>query len=138
MLKVSGLSTDTDAANASIEVSILKIDRLANDIPEITVWNSYLIYSLAAVGLLALLALFLFKNRKLQLLLCGFNYLLMVGSGFFMYFYIQQGFEAAGQAGTSEMHYLFLLSVLFPVWNFLAMKGILSDEKLIRSMDRLR
>ncbi len=122
----------------TIEVSILKIDRIAKETSQFFTWNSYLIYSLSAVTLLAFLSIFLYKNRKLQLLLCGFNYLFMLISGVLMYFYIMDGKAWMAAAESSELHYAFLIALILPIWNFMAMRGIMHDERLIRSMDRLR
>ncbi|MHB1279281.1 MAG: DUF4293 family protein, partial [Bacteroidia bacterium] len=138
MYTVSGEDKWTNGQKGTIEVSILKIDGFLGETSAFHSWNSYLIYTLGAVALLAFLALFLYKNRKLQLLLCGFNYLMMAGAAVFIYLYILEGKTAVYVQDSSAYHYTFLVAVLLPVMNFLAMRGIFSDEKLIRSMDRLR
>lgn len=138
MYEVSGIDTWSKGAVGTIEVSILKIDRIAQETSQFFTWNSYLIYSLSAVSLLAFLSIFLYKNRKLQLLLCGFNYLFMAISGILMYFYFMDGKAWIAAAESDSMHYGFLIAIILPVWNFLAMRGIIHDERLIRSMDRLR
>lgn len=138
MYEISGMDTWSKGTVGTIEVSILKIDRISNETSQFYTWNSYLIYSLSAVSLLAFISIFLYKNRKLQLLLCGFNYLFMAISGVLMYFYIMDGIAWMSAAEASEMHYAFLISIILPVWNFMAIRGILHDERLIRSMDRLR
>lgn len=138
MLTLSGEPSWYEAGLATIEVSILKIDRIIGGQSDFFTWNSYLIYGLAATGLLAFLSLFLYKNRKLQLLLCGFNYLFMAGTGVLMYFYMEEGKSWFLVTNQSDLHYSFFIAIVLPVFNFLAMRGIFSDEKLIRSMDRLR
>ncbi|HCS20511.1 MAG TPA: hypothetical protein DIW47_08120 [Bacteroidetes bacterium] len=138
MYTVSGEDKWTDGHKGTIEVSVLKIDGFLGETLAFETLNSYLIYTLGAVALLAFLALFLYKNRKLQLLLCGFNYLMMAGIGVFMYLYILEGKTSILLQDSSEFHYSFLVAVLLPIMNFLAMRGIFADEKLIRSMDRLR
>lgn len=138
MYTVSGEDKWTNGQEGTIEVSVLKIDGFLGETTAFHTWNSYLIYALGAVGLLAFLALFLYKNRKLQLLLCGFNYLMMAGSGVLMYYYIIHGEASILVQSNASLHYTFFIALLFPIMNFLAMRGIFSDERLIRSMDRLR
>ena len=128
----------SDGQEGTVEVSILEIEAKVGDHTELVLKNSYLIYTLAASGLLTLLALFSFKNRKSQLLYCGFNYLAMAVAAVMMYIYILEGKSWVSLHSGSEPSYLYLVGILLPVFNFLAMRGIFRDEKLIRSMDRLR
>jgi|GEM_PF-108174 len=138
MCEISGIDTWSMGISGTIEVSILKIDRIAKETSQFYTWNSYLIYPLSVVSFLAFLSIFLYKNRKLQLLLCGFNYLFMLISGVMMYIYFMEGKASVAAPEASEMHYAFLVAILLPIWNFLAMRGIMHDEQLIRSMNRLR
>lgn len=138
LFEASGVDKWTEGKSGTVEVSMLKIDRIMNGESVLFTWNSYLIYSLSVVTLLAFIAIFLFKNRKLQLLLCGFNYLAMVAFGVFVYLYGLEGKSWVSILEGSSWHYAHWFALLWPVWNFMAMKGILHDEKLIRSMDRIR
>lgn len=138
LLEVQGADKWTQGETGTVEVSILKIDRILNGESVLFTWNSYLIYSLSVVIFLSLCAIFLFKNRKLQLLLCGFNFLAMAAFGAFVFIYGLEGKSWVSVLESSSWHYMHWLAVLWPLWNFMAMKGILHDEKLIRSMDRIR
>ncbi len=86
---------------------------------------------------LSLLAIFLFKNRKVQRSLVTFNYLLILILFANMYWY------SLGMDYT-EMETLkaFLPASISPVplllLNFLAQRGIKQDDDLVRSLDRLR
>lgn len=84
-----------------------------------------------AVALLAVVSIFLFKNRKLQmrLSLAGLVAQLVV-----LFLYIQQ--TATFTEGTYTLTSIF--SFVMPVFFILAILGIRKDEKLIKSMDRLR
>jgi hypothetical protein len=90
-----------------------------------------------AIGLLALICLFLFKNRKLQFKLSVFGVILSIGFLFLEYFMVEQFKKEHGiMTGSYELGAL--LPVLMIVFFFLAARGIYRDEKLIKSMDRLR
>lgn len=98
--------------------------------------NSYISMFLVAHALLAAIALMAFKNRKLQVLLSSFNYLVILGLLVMMYMYsLNMDFFEAGESGFTFFVALPLASVIF---NAMAIKGVKRDEQLIRSMDRLR
>lgn len=84
-----------------------------------------------AVALLAVVSIFLFKNRKLQMRLALAAMLLQL---VVLFLYIQQ--TAAFLEGTYTL--TSVVSFAVPVLLILAVLGIRKDEKLIKSMDRLR
>ncbi|TNE80598.1 MAG: DUF4293 family protein [Bacteroidetes bacterium] len=126
-------------ATERVEISFSKIETIQGDaVSGDHVMNSFLLYGLAVITGLAFGGIFMYKNRKMQLLLTGFNYLFMSAMALLIYYYISQGKSLMPNAQESALHYIVFLPVLFPLWNFLAMRGIMHDEKLVRSMDRLR
>lgn len=95
-----------------------------------TIWLSILT---VLAGAIAFVTIFLFDNRKLQLKLCYLGIFLTVVL-LVMYFLETAKFVA----GTGT----FALSCIFPFailgFYILAARGIWKDERLIKSMDRLR
>lgn len=83
------------------------------------------------VILLCLIAIFLYKNRKRQLTITVINCILSIIL-IVLYFLEIQKFET----GIISLSCLFTLAI--PVFLFLAARGIWKDEKLIKSLDRLR
>ena len=101
----------------------------------LTVFDSpLLIGGAAAVGILAILAIFLFGNRKLQKVLCNVAILLTVAYAAYggLLWYTD---TAASQAGPEFGISLPVLAIVFAA---LAARYITKDEKLVRSADRLR
>ena len=95
----------------------------------------YLILNSVA-GLFALITIFLYKNRNLQIRLSNLNMLFMcIFIGTVFYFADHSKTDAA-----SIVHYS--IGSFFPsiqlVFTFLAMRAIKKDEQLVRSADRLR
>jgi drug/metabolite transporter (DMT)-like permease len=84
-----------------------------------------------AVALLALATIFLFKNRKLQTQLSILGFLLQV-IAVVVYFLETKKFVEGNYALTA------ILTLTVPVFFILAWMGIRKDEKLIKSMNRLR
>ncbi|TCZ67924.1 DUF4293 domain-containing protein [Flaviaesturariibacter aridisoli] len=80
---------------------------------------------------LAFVTIFLYGNRKLQLRFSIFGLLLSLGL-LALYFVKMTGFVS----GTMALSSIFYFAV--PLCFFLAIRGVVRDEKLIRSMDRLR
>ncbi len=101
-----------------------KIDATAN-IP--------LIAGTAAVGVLALIAIFLYKTRKVQLRLCIVGLLLEAGVIFLYYREIKQL-----TAGTGTYALTALLQACIVLFFFMAAKGISNDDKIIKESNRLR
>jgi len=84
-----------------------------------------------AVILCCFIAVFLFKNRKKQLTLTVINFILSIILPVLYFLQIQKF-----QTGIISLSCLFTLVI--PIFLFLAARGIWKDEKLIKSLDRLR
>lgn len=82
-------------------------------------------------GALAFAAIFLFSNRKLQLKLTFAGLLLSIGL-VVLYFLEMQNFYA----GAIALWCIFYFAII--AFYILAIKGIQKDQKLIKSLDRLR
>ncbi len=91
----------------------------------------------AVIPLTALLSVFLYRKRVLQARFNVFNILLMIGYYALLFFYIW--------IGKQKLHadeFFLCMPSSFPLINIilsvLAIRGILKDEALVRSLDRLR
>lgn len=92
----------------------------------------------AIIALISLVTIFLFKKRILQIRLCIFNSLLMLGFyGLFVFFL----FNVKGQFSL-DFSYSLKFALAFPLVNiileYLAIRNIGADEALVRSLERLR
>ena len=91
----------------------------------------------AIMFLISIISIFIYKNRSLQVFLVKIGIILnlLIIAAFFFY-YVNTLEEATGAIVRYDVGtYLLLAAFVFFV---LAYRGILSDEKLIRSADRLR
>lgn len=96
-----------------------------------------LVIPIIALGLLAIINLFLFKNRKLQFRLSILGMFLSIGFIFLEYFRVESfKIDNVIQTGTYQLGAL--LPIVMVIFFFLAARGIYRDTKLIKSMDRLR
>ena len=91
----------------------------------------------AVISLLALITIFLFRKRILQIRLCIFNALLMIGFyALFVYFLYTVRNHIPGCGMNIK------LAVSFPIicliLDYLAIRNIGADETLVRSLERLR
>lgn len=84
----------------------------------------------AFTGVLAFINIFLFNNRKLQLRLCFVGILLTI------IFLALNFWEMSKVNGTLALSCLIYFAII--AFYILALNGIRKDEKLIKSMDRLR
>ena len=85
---------------------------------------------------LTLIAIFMFKNRKIQILLGRLNYLLILGFIVVLYLNIDKLNESLNS--TIEYGVGLYLPVAALAFNFLANRAINKDEDLVKSLDRLR
>jgi hypothetical protein len=89
----------------------------------------------AIIALLSVVTIFLYKKRILQIRICVFNGILLIGFyGFFaflVYMMKQNGLSAGVKIPLSFP----LISLIL---DYLAIRNIGADETLVRSMERLR
>jgi len=95
-------------------------------------WISIAFFASAA---LALIAIFLFKNRQNQFVL---NRLNMILNLFLLGFFVYRSLNLSGEVSTSEKGIGMLIPVFSIVFLVLANRAIQKDENLVKSVDRLR
>ncbi|WBL21507.1 DUF4293 domain-containing protein [Zunongwangia sp. HRR-M8] len=88
-----------------------------------------------ASGLLSLVSIFMFKNRKLQFVLGRINILL---NFFLLGVFVYWSLSLPGEMNISEKGIGMFLPIISIVFLVLANKAIKKDEDLVKSVDRLR
>lgn len=83
-------------------------------------------------ALLSLVDIFLYTRRKWQATLCLVGMFLLVG------WYVLLAVLPQAVGGIIQLEWPAVLPAISIVMLFLARKGILADEKLVRSLDRIR
>ncbi|GAB3919728.1 DUF4293 domain-containing protein [Mucilaginibacter myungsuensis] len=124
-----------DAIPSTIKVTGIYQD--VNGAQKLTTPFTTLSIVTAIVGLIPIVLIFLYKNRKQQMTLCYIAMLAVIGYSFWLSQVVQQatgGFTMT----TSNFGIGVFLSSLSIVLILLAAKSIQKDEKLIKSADRLR
>lgn len=117
----------------------LSVDMNGNVSHVVMPWVS-LFALLALVATMLTMSIFLFKRRALQMRVVNFSMLLLVGYylaavGLVVVFNQQQGLQTwTGCRPT----FWFGLPLVAIILSYLAFRGILKDELLVRSLDRLR
>ncbi|MEO6524480.1 MAG: DUF4293 domain-containing protein [Mucilaginibacter sp.] len=121
-------------------VKTIKVDGIYEDINgQLLRTVSFLALTIATIviGILPLIIIFLYKNRKQQIAL-GYSFMLvLVGFSFWMSQTVK-GIAEGITFGTNNMGIGIFLSSVSIVFVLLAIRAIKSDEKLIKSADRLR
>ena len=85
---------------------------------------------------LNLVSIFLYKNRLLQMRISILNIILMIGSFGLMYFYVWLA-ETELNA-VPQYSILPILPIISAILTFIAFKAINKDQKLVKSLDRIR
>ena len=95
-----------------------------------------LFFLLVVVCAVSLIAIFLYKNRKRQAMLCSLCMLLI------LVWYAVFAFSAYTCVGLENHSFQAQWTAALPfvsdIFIWLARRGIIADEKLVRSMDRIR
>lgn len=131
--KLNGKVVENAIASVGFSHTVLTIEKDREKKTD----NIFLKYATLISGLISTGSIFLFKNRKRQMLLCNLNYVITFVMSFFMYYYgwmvryVDE--EPSGQI---------IISITFPIIlllaNFKAISLIKADEKLVKSYDRIR
>ena len=87
----------------------------------------------AGVGIAALIAIFLFKDRKMQFRIVLISMLVAILN--IVLFFLESKKFVPGE-GSYDLTAIF--AIIVPVFLFMAMRGIRRDDKLVKSLDRLR
>jgi len=103
-----------------------------NTKPEVDAQSTIWLTILAALtGALAFINIFFFNNRKLQLRMCVFG--IILSAGLVALCFAEMAKFTNGSLALSCVIYFAIIA-----FYILALNGIRKDEKLIKSMDRLR
>jgi len=131
--------------SGTIDVFEFKVYQITDiDSGQITIpGNVYLQLGLIAISLLlALFAISRYKNRKLQLKLGQFNFLLLIALVLSTYFGVKNLLNLSPLNDFENLQPVYWFGFYSPVaalaFQFLANRGIKKDEKLVRSVERLR
>ena len=102
-----------------------------------SVW--YLGLLIGLVGLAALYAIFQYRNRLTQVMLCAVNALMLTAiMGIVLYRTLYVGKEYGNPAEQGDFQLGFYAIIAALLFNALANRFIRRDEKLVRGADRLR
>ncbi|MBS3915285.1 MAG: DUF4293 domain-containing protein [Bacteroidetes bacterium] len=133
-LKYAGFSDKEDKNKTELRYTTTEITQ-ENSQHSVAKWINVLI--LASIGIMALINIFLFKNRELQKKLC--IYLTLVSALLILVMVLD--FNTTRNTYPDSATYPGVFSV-FPVvmilLSFMAWRGVRKDENLLKSMDRIR
>ena len=112
------------------------IYELAENTEILTIQSLPLAILFGIIFLVNLISIFLFKNRMLQMRLSIFNIMLMLGSLGLAYYYIYIAFNELN----TIVHYSFvaIFPIISAILTYMAFRKIKKDEKLVKSLDRIR
>jgi hypothetical protein len=95
--------------------------------------NLLLLILSAGVGIASLISIFLYKNRKIQLRIVLVALLVSILN---LVLFFTQTKKFVPNEGSYNLTAIF--AIMVPVFLFFAIRGIRRDEKLVKSLDRLR
>ena len=99
--------------------------------------NFLLVIFIIALGVLAIIGIFLYKKRKLQFRLSVIGVILSIAFLFLEYMKVED-FKKENGIVSGSYQIGALLPIVMIFFFILAARGIYRDEKLVKSLDRLR
>lgn len=122
--------------NGTLKVSILGLFQISEEKTTLVTELFPLLVLTSIIVAIALISLFLFKKRKLQMRFSIYNTILGLSLSFLAVYYTMQ------IADTNSSKLSFCLGLLLPtvssVFSFLAFRAIKKDDDLVKSVDRIR
>jgi hypothetical protein len=137
-IEVQGFDKWTNSEKGSISVTFNEATWSVNGSMIETDDLSLITYTLGIISALAFIAIFLFRNRKLQMMLTAFNYIFILILYILMIYY---GMHYSGQISQDKdlgIAIGLFFPLFLPIFTFMALRRINYDEILVRSTDRLR
>ena len=109
-----------------------------NTLRQLIATESFLLFAVM-IGLmcLALVCIFLFKNRTLQLTLAIIGMILSMCSIVLVVYKIEE-FKKANAILSGTYQWGGLFPIAMTIFFFMAARGVYKDERLVKSLDRLR
>lgn len=96
-------------------------------------FNIWILILTVVITCISAIDIFLYKNRKLQGRLAILGFLLSILN---IFLYLKQIHRFVDQQGSHTISSVFVFVI--PIFFFLAWRGIYRDQKLVKSLDRLR
>lgn len=104
---------------------------------EIIKLYTYNVWSIATLGaismLIALITILCYKKHQLQIRMSAFNMVIQAGTAIYLWFYCSNNIESDWHVGVAMG-----MPIIQLILTVLAIRGIIKDMILLRSLDRLR
>ncbi len=127
----------TESGKAPVTIMVSGVYQDVNGQKTHTEVFTALIAVTGIVGLLPLVIIFLYKNRKQQIALCYSSMLVTIGFSFWLSQAVKKVMGSA-QIDTTNWGIGLFLSTVSLLFILFAIKAIRRDDKLVKSADRLR
>lgn len=126
------------SGSEEMEITLRGIRAVESDELIVPVWQMAALWMLSA--LLPLVTLFLFRFRWLQLRLCVVEIVLLVGLQIYVAYYVLRAHGALAELPVSSMKYspVDVMPIVAIILVVMAFRGVVRDQALIRSLDRIR
>ncbi|HLP06173.1 MAG TPA: DUF4293 domain-containing protein [Paludibacter sp.] len=131
---IVGLTNTTEGLEYIVGCKGIFLRQQGGDVFQSSVWGLAAIAALVPV--MALVTVFLYKKRSLQIRLSVVNMFLMAGFYALLFVYVR----LANQDLHTDwnLKFVVILPLVNMVFNYLALRGVAKDEALVKSLDRLR
>lgn len=99
---------------------------------------SYMGIIVTLACLLALVIIFLYKRRQLQIRLCFAEMVLLIGAQIFAVLYTVRLSQSVSGGASVVYGIPSVFPIVCAILTYLALRGVIRDEAKVRSLDRIR
>ena len=130
---------DADGAKVA-EYAMFGVFNVQSEMLEMTGPYTFPVWIFGALAVIVpFIAIFLYKNRPLQMRIARLATLVNLGYVVYLFFAIDAINEQVFDNGLKVLHHAgFYMPVIALVFCFLGVRGIKKDEALVKSLDRIR
>lgn len=121
-----------DSPTIGAENLLTNLSWTGNGTSERPAWPLFILIALS--GIVSVVTIFIYKNRRLQMKLCTWGMIFDVA------WYVYYAVVYFGVPSELDMHFRFgaCLPLISCIFLWMAKKGVKADDDLVKSMDRIR
>jgi len=124
--------------NSGVDTYILDVTGFYSQTQPDILYPTWSLFAIAAlISVLAMCIIFLYKKRVVQIRLCIYNALLIIGFCTLAAFWLWK-FSNTSEGMSVSLRIWASFPVIALIINYLAIRNIGADETLVRSLERLR
>lgn len=137
-IEFEGFAKWTGGERGILSIHFTKVFYTAGEVIINVIPILWMSISLAAIGTIAIVSIFLYNMRKIQTIVVACNYIFIVLLYILMFSTGLKYYKEIANEFTFDIAIGLFFPLFLPLFNYMALRRINFDETLVRSVNRLR